>query len=150
MQVLDIFIIFQSLPRTFGMRFHSFFILVLILVWDWPILYQYEIWEWDFLSTILVYLTNKKTQQTIIKHNANNNNNNKNKNIIIIIFNTTTTWTILMMTMMIPWVVLVISSSSSTICTYPSTIIWMFLFYECADQNTSRSLYDKCFGSTCK
>ena len=33
-----------------------------------------------------------------------------------------------------------------TICIYPSTIMWVFLFYERADQNTSRSLYDECFG----
>ena len=34
------------------------------------------------------------------------------------------------------------TSPTSTICTYPSTIMWMFLFYERADQNTSCSLYE--------
>ena len=37
-------------------------------------------------------------------------------------------------------------SLQSTICTYRSTIMWMFLFYERADQNTSRSLCNECFG----
>ena len=35
---------------------------------------------------------------------------------------------------------------SILLCTYPSTIMWMFLFYKRADQNTSRSLYNECFG----